>query len=145
MAHIFIEGRELGTDVRRLIELLADASNLHSAAGDCAPPLDVVETNAGLEVTMDLPGVPAEAIHVAFARNMLVIAGQKLPAACEHREAAFHLAERTFGRFARGIRLNGAYDAGAARARLVAGELHVTLPRIEERRGAEIRIPVRAD
>ena len=58
-------------------------------------------------------------------------------------EAAFHVAERTFGRFARGVRLTGAFDVGRADARLRAGELRVTLPRIDERRGRERRIPVR--
>ena len=28
------------------------------AAGECTPPMDVVETAAGLEVLLDLPGVP---------------------------------------------------------------------------------------
>ena len=44
---------------------------------------------------------------------MLLITGQKLPAACEHRDAAFHIAERAFGRFARAISVDGAFDAGA--------------------------------
>lgn len=71
-------------------------------------------------------------------------AGECTPA-CEHRGAAFHLAERTFGRFARAIRLTGAFDAGASRATLTVGELRVVLPRIQERRGGEIRIAVQAD
>jgi HSP20 family protein len=74
-----------------------------------------------------------------------VITGDKRPAACAHHEAAFHLVERAFGRFARGVRLSGAFDAGRADARLRDGELRVTLPRIEERRGRELRIPVRTD
>lgn len=112
-------------------------------AGECAPPCDVVETTTAIEVVMDLPGVAADAIQVVFARNLLVIAGRKLPAACEHAEAGFHLAERAFGQFARAIKLTGAYDAGAASATLTAGELRVVLPRIDDRRGREIRIPVR--
>lgn len=133
----------MGEDVRQLMDLLATSGDLQGVAGECAPPLDVIETAAGVEVVMDLPGVALDTIHVAFARNTLVIAGVKLPHACEHREAAFHLAERAFGRFARAIRVTGAYDAGAAEARLIAGELRVALPRIDERRGREIRIPVR--
>ena len=42
----------------------------------------------------------------------------------------------------RAIRLTGAFDAGKATATLSAGELRVMLPRIEERRGGDIRIPV---
>ena len=42
----------------------------------------------------------------------------------------------------RAVRLTGAFDAGKATATLSAGELRVILPRIEERRGRDIRIPV---
>jgi HSP20 family molecular chaperone IbpA len=61
---------------------------------------------------------------------------------CSHGNAAFHLAERTFGRFARAVRISGAVDAGRARATLQTGELRVVIPRIDERRGQEIRIPI---
>ena len=92
---------------------------------------------------LDLPGVPASSLDIVLADNLLVIAGEKLPAMCEHADAGFHIAERGFGRFRRAIRIEGAYDAGRAAASLARGELRVVLPRIEERRGAPIRIPVR--
>jgi HSP20 family molecular chaperone IbpA len=69
-----------------------------------------------------------------------VIAGRKLPGTCVDQEAAFHLAERSFGRFARAVRLAGAFDAGNASATLQGGELRIVLPRIDERRGREIHI-----
>jgi HSP20 family molecular chaperone IbpA len=74
---------------------------------------------------------------------VLVVAGEKLPSVCEHRDAGFHLAERSFGRFARAIEVEGAFDAGRAAATLTHGELRVVLPRIDERRGARVRIPIR--
>lgn len=114
-------------------------------AGECAPPLDVIETATAVEIVLDVPGVAADSITLLYSRGTVVIAGQKLPAACEHHAAAFHLAERSFGHFARAVRLGGAFDAGTARATLSAGELRITLPRIDDRRGAEIRIPIQAD
>ncbi len=145
MARIFVERREMGDDLRRMLNLLDEDASAGGAAGECTPPCDVVETADGIELVMDLPGVSGESVKIIFARNTLVVAGQKLPATCGHRNAAFHLAERTFGRFVRAVRLTGAFDAGTARARLTAGELRVTLPRITERRGAEITIAVQAD
>jgi len=112
-------------------------------AAECSPPLDVVETANGIEVLLDLPGVAASGIEILFADNVLIITGEKLPAACEHADAGFHMAERSFGRFARAIELEGAFDAGRAAATLTYGELRVVIPRIEERRGAKIRIPLR--
>ncbi len=73
----------------------------------------------------------------------MLIAGQKLPGPCEDGDAAFHIAERSFGRFARAISVDGAFDAGRATATLAGGELRVVLPRLAERRGRQIRIPLR--
>lgn len=132
----------MGDDLRRLFDLLGDEP-AGATAGECNPPVDVIETATTVEIVMDVPGVPADAIQIVLARGTIVIGGRKLPPACEHREAAFHLVERSFGRFARAIRLAGAFDGGRAQATLSAGELRVVLPRIEERRGKEIRIPIR--
>ncbi len=142
MARIFLERSQPGDDARHLFELLGEDELAGAMSGECVPPVDVVETTASVEIFMDLPGVPAQSVKVLFARSTMLIAGQKLAMACEHREAAFHLAERAFGRFARVVHLSGAFDAGGASATLTAGELRIVLPRIEERRGREIRIPV---
>lgn len=144
MARIFLESRDMSDDARRVLQLVGGDFGGHGCAGECSPPLDVVETAGAIEVILDVPGVKADTIAVVYARNTLVVSGQKLPAACEHRAAAFHLAERSFGHFARAVRLTGAFDAGAARATLAQGELRIVLPRIEERRGGEIRIPIQA-
>ena len=145
MARLYFERRELPPDLQRLFDVIWDGpgSDRPAAAAECSPPLDVIETDTGIEIVADLPGVPADAVQIVCARNVVMIAGQKTPAACEHREAAFHLAERGFGRFARAVHLEGAFDAGRANATLAAGELRITIPRIDDRRGHEIRIPIR--
>ena len=112
------------------------------AAGECAPPMDVLETAEAVEIVIDLPGVTVADLRILFSHGTLIVAGRKLPGPCGHREAAFHLAERSFGRFTRAVRLSGAFDAGRASASLNGGELRLTLPRIEERRGRDIRIPI---
>jgi len=142
VGHIYWEHRELLDDPRLREWLESDSGP--ASAGDCTPPMDVVETAAGVEVLMDLPGVPRSALRVLFSQGTLIVAGRKLPASCRHREAAFHLAERGFGRFVRAVRLAGAFEAGTARASLTAGELRIFLPRIDDRRGREIRIDVTA-
>jgi HSP20 family protein len=112
------------------------------AAGEYAPPMDVIETTDGIEILMDVPGVAGNAIRLVFSQSTMIIVGRKQPGPCAQGEAAFHLAERSFGRFARAVRLNGAFDAGRASATLNSGELRVKLPRIEERRGRDIRIAI---
>ena len=104
--------------------------------------MDVIETSEGIEILMDLPGVARNAVRLVFSQGTMIIVGRKRPGPCAGAEAAFHLAERSFGRFARAVRLNGAFDAGRAAATLSGGELRVRLPRIEERRGRDIRIEI---
>lgn len=135
MARVYVDRRELPEDLQALLE--------DGLSPECTPPFDIVETAAGVEVLMDLPGVAAGEIEIVFARNVLLIAGRKLPRAVENGRAAFHVAERAFGRFGRAITLDGAFDTDAATATLVAGELRLMLPRQAERRGTPIRIPVR--
>jgi len=135
MARVYVERRELPDDLRRLIEAGASAVEF-------TPPIDVIETDTAIQILLDLPGVDRTHVDVLFSANVLLIAGEKTPAGCDHADAAFHIAERAFGRFARAIELEGAFDAGKATATLDNGELRVVLPRLHERRGSQIRIPV---
>ena len=139
MAGIHWEHRDLLGDSRLRAFLEAESGG---PAGECVPPTDVIETAEGIELLMDLPGVALPDIRIVFSQGALIVAGRKLPASCAHHHAAFHLAERGFGRFVRAVRLSGAFDGGKARASLAQGELRVLLPRIEERRGRDIRIAV---
>ena len=132
----------MNDDLRRLVALLEADGAGAAAAGECAPPFDVLESSGAVEIIMDLPGVDNQSLQVVFSRGMVVVAGLKRPSVCSHSDAAFHLAERAFGRFARGVRITGAVDAGRAKATLVAGELRIVFPRLEERRGGQITIPV---
>jgi HSP20 family protein len=135
MARVYVERRELSAELLHLLDH-------HPASAECTPPLDIIETDDTVEAILDLPGVLKSSIEIVFSRNVLLIAGQKLPAMYEDRDAAFHIAERSFGRFARAISVEGAFDAGRATATLADGQLHVVLPRLAERRGGEIRIPI---
>ena len=95
------------------------------------------------EVTVDVSGVPPEAIRILFKSGVLLIVGEKeRPDLSRRGPASFHLVERDFGRFARAVRINVAIDGSQARARLVNGELRVMLPRIAERRGAGLMVPI---
>lgn len=145
MPRIYLERREMGEDLRRLFDLLDGESQAAGGTGECTPPLDVTESPTQLEIVMDLPGVKADAVQLVFSSGTLVIAGTKLPASCGHKEAAFHMAERTFGRFTRAVHIGGAVDAGKARATIRNGELRIVIPRIEERRGRRIRIAIGTD
>ena len=112
-------------------------------AGECMPVVDVFETDRSVEIVLDLPGVSADAIRILFKAGVLLIVGEKeRPDMSRRGPSSFHLVERDFGRFARAVRINAAIDGAQARARLVNGELRVVLPRIVERRGGGVMVPI---
>jgi HSP20 family protein len=146
MADSFLESAaDLAEDARRLlVELDRDTPGVAAVNAECRPPLDVIETATSLEVVVDVPGVSPESLRIAVRRATLLIVGAKLAAPADP-QARFHLAERSYGRFARAVRLTGAFDAARARAIVRRGQLRVILPRLDERRGHILRIPVERD
>ena len=133
---------EVAEDARRLLqEIERDHPGSVALTADCRPPLDVVETATSVEVVVDLPGVTAAGVRVAIRHGTLLIVGAK-PAAAVEPKASYHLAERSYGRFARVVRLTGAFDGRKARATVGGGQLRVVLPLLEDRRGQLMSIPV---
>jgi HSP20 family protein len=137
------ESAELADDIRELFQDLASTlrHDLRAYSGECHPSLDVVETDTAMEVVIDVSGVPKEALRVLIREGVLIIAGEKAPPLSKG-EQTFHLVEREFGRFARAVRLTGAFDLANSRARLAHGELTVVLPKMTDRRGRAHRIPI---
>ncbi|MEQ1575825.1 MAG: Hsp20/alpha crystallin family protein [Vicinamibacterales bacterium] len=134
---------ELAEDVRELFEELAAGlrPDQRAVSGECHPTLDVLETDDTVEVVVDVSGVPPEALRVLFRAGVLIVAGEKAPAA-PTGPRTFHLVEREFGRFARAVRLSGAFDPQNGSAMLRDGELTIVLPKLVERRGRAHRIAV---
>ncbi len=136
------EAADLAEDARQLlVELDRDVPGASTATGECRPSLDVVETAAAVEVVIDVPGMPATALRVMVRRNTVLVVGAKVGAG-PAGDARYHVAERSHGRFARAVRLTGAVDASRARAVMQSGLLRIILLRIDDRRGAPIRIQV---
>jgi HSP20 family protein len=137
------ESRELAEDVRALFDELATSLSHEQRAysGESHPMLDVYETDSAIEILMDVCGVPAEAIRILYRDGVVLIVGEKAPASASSAHT-FHLVEREFGRFARAVRVNGAFNVANARATLRDGELSVELPKMSERRGRGHRIAV---
>lgn len=139
------DAQALAEDVGRLFEELATGrpDQRPLVAGECAPLLDVLETDRAIEVVLDVPGISADSLRVLVKQGIVLVVGEKArsePAL--RRPASFHLVERDFGRFARAVRVHVAVDASQAAAHLAQGELRIVLPKIGERRGQGIPVPV---
>jgi HSP20 family protein len=128
-------------EVRRIFLELGRAFSAESLAGECAPAVDVFETDDMLEIAVDLPGVAADAVRLLTKGDTILIVGEKAPRRAR-KESSFHLVERGYGRFARVMRLTRSCDTSRARATLRDGELRISIPKIADRRGKAIRISV---
>jgi HSP20 family protein len=137
--------RDLADEVQRLFADLDRARPLDERLlpGVFSPTLDALETADAFEIVVDLPGVAIDDVRVLLKDDIVLIAGGKMPPDPGQRtDASFHLVERDFGRFARAVRMGGALNASQASATLGNGELRVRIPKIENRRGRDILVPV---
>jgi HSP20 family protein len=132
---------DFAAEARQVFLELGRAFSSESLAGECAPALDVYETDDTLEITVDLPGVDPAAVRIIGKGDAVLIAGEKV-ARRARRESSFHLVERGYGRFARVVRLGRACDTSKARASLSEGELRISIPKLADRRNRALAIAI---
>lgn len=105
------------------------------------PPSDVHETPDAVIIRMELPGVSEGEVEVRVRGARIEVAGEKRPDATA-ADASFLCLERPFGRFHRAFDVSGSLNLARMTALLKGGVLILSLPKVEERRGHERRIPV---
>ena len=132
---------EFSDEIRRMFLELGRSFGAEAVAGQCSPPIDVYEHDDALEIVVDLPGVDPAVVRVVARGDTVLIVGEKA-ARRPRPDSSFHLVERDFGRFARAVRLGHPCNAAAARAHFSHGELHISVPKIAERRGRTLEITI---
>jgi HSP20 family protein len=106
-----------------------------------SPAADVLETEAGYEVVLDLPGLDPAAVKIDLENDTLTVqADRKQPAAAQG--ATLHRSERSFGTFVRSFRLPRTVDSSRVEARYEHGVLTVKLPKREEAKPRTISVKV---
>ena len=86
-----------------------------------------------------MPGLDPKDIDISLSDGLLTIKGEKKQER-EEKEENYHLAERSYGSFARSIRLPGEIQSDKIGASYKNGVLKVTLPKSEEAKKKEIKI-----
>jgi HSP20 family protein len=102
------------------------------------PPVDIYETEEGLVLLADLPGVSREGLEVRLEDNVLTIEGQAKHAfggEPVHREYEL-------GHFFRQFDLSEQIDQGRIQAELKHGVLTLRLPKAEKAKPRKIDIKV---
>jgi HSP20 family protein len=109
--------------------------------GEWLPSLDVSETKNILVVKAELPGMDPKDIDISLSDGMLTIKGEKKQEK-EEKEENYHLIERSYGTFARMVRLPKEVKRDKISASYKNGILKVILPKSEEAKKKEIKIKV---
>jgi len=109
--------------------------------GDWAPALDVSETKDSVMVKAEVPGMDPKDIALSLQDQVLTLKGEKKQEK-EEKDEHYYRAERSYGAFARAIRLPAPVDASKVTATFKHGLLTVTLPKAPAAKGATIPIKV---
>lgn len=113
------------------------------ADSEVSPRIDVAETDSALEVTAELPGIDEKDVDVMLRDDVLTIRGEK-KSEREEKKTDYHLLERSFGSFARSIRLPFEADSEAVKANFAKGLLKVTIAKPPQVKEKTVKIPVRS-
>ena len=92
--------------------------------------MDVRETDERFEVTVDLPGIEPDDVSVTFEDGVLTISGKR-EISSDRSDETFHRIERSYGSFARSLRLPRTADGEKIEASFDKGVLTVTVPKAE--------------
>lgn len=92
-----------------------------------APAVNVRQTDKGVEVTAELPGIDEKNVEVSLADNALTIRGEKKEEK-EQKGEDWFMSERSFGSFMRTVPLPVEVDENKVAAQFKNGVLTVTLP-----------------
>jgi HSP20 family protein len=139
-----LELQRLRDRVGRLFSALQEATEAEDplASGTWAPPVDLCETEDTIFLRAELPGVTADQIHIGLTNERLRIWGEKKRRPRRNRITSHLCSERSYGKFSRVVRLRWSVSAKKCKAELADGILLIQLPKVEDRRGAEIQIKV---
>jgi HSP20 family protein len=94
-----------------------------------SPPADVIITDDGVTVAMDVPGIPADKLDIELENDILTVRGERPTPYSDETRGAVRRAERSFGRFERSLRVPRGLDPDSIQARLRDGVLTLYLPK----------------
>ncbi len=117
-------------EMDRMFESFSGLPAAFSGNGFLTPKIDVAETDKGLEVSAELPGVDEKNIDVNLDRGVLTIQAEHKSEKDEKDEKKhFHLVERTYGTFLRRITVPFEPDVDKVAATFDKGVLKIVVPR----------------
>jgi HSP20 family protein len=127
----------LQSDLERFLRNPAYGLGVSGSGG--FPPVNIFDSDDGLAVIAEVPGVDPQHIMVSGQGHTLTIKGER------RRETSteatgYHRRERSFGEFSRSVQLPEQLDLDKAAASYDAGVLTVRIPKAESAKPRQISV-----
>jgi HSP20 family protein len=121
---------------------LRDLNRLFTSEGNAfVPPADVIVTDDGVTVYMDVPGLKSENLEIELENEVLTVRGERPdPHRGEEGDRTWRRIERGFGRFERSLRVPRGLDPEAIEAALSDGVLVLRIPKPEQLKPRRIEV-----
>jgi HSP20 family protein len=103
------------------------------------PAMDVSDDDDHYAITIELPGIRKEDVHLELQEGMLTIHGEKMTEREEKKQRSRY-AERSYGSFSRSFRLPSDADTEHLDTSFKEGVLTITVPKTEEAKPRTIAI-----
>lgn len=109
--------------------------------GAWSPSVDIHETEGGLVLRAELPGVAKEDIQIDIKENVLVLKGER-KRDVGVKEENYYRMERFYGQFSRTFTFPYQVETGKIIASLKDGLLEIQLPRLREKEANAMTVEI---
>lgn len=142
-----IELRRLQKKVERLFGALEEAleSETYDYFDSFSPSVDLCENEKKVQVSVELPGVKSNEISLRITAKDIIIEGEKKHSPTTKKAISHFCCERQYGKFRRRIQLRWAININETTAELKDGTLKIILPKLIDRRGTSVKIPIKSE
>ena len=137
--------QSLQSEIDRLFDSFFPTSRESASDSDAgqqatwAPRTDLIETEDGYRIHLDLPGIAKDDVKINFHDNTLTVSGKRT-AEKEEEGAEYVRVERTYGHFYRSFTLPRTVDAQSIQASFDNGVLTIAVPKHEAEKPRQIEI-----
>jgi len=133
----------VGEELKKFLKAVEEEEQSSISLGETTGPLlDLYETADDIVVEVDLPGMDPAEVEVCFLHGLLTIEGVKKEKVEEDEKVNYLCMERSFETFRRVIKIAVPINPRGAGAVYSMGVLTVTFPKVKEKRGEAIKIPI---
>lgn len=105
------------------------------------PSVDIFDEDDDLVIKADLPGIRKEEIDTTIAGHIVTLSGEKKQDE-EVEKKNYYRKERSYGSFTRSFHLPVEVQADKAKAKFENGVLEIRIPKTEEAKKKEKKIPI---